>query len=59
VGGLGSPVGTLVAGLSLGILESFVGFVIGPEFKDVTGYVLLVGFILWNARAAAQRWAAT
>ncbi len=59
VGGLGSPVGTLVAGLSLGILESFVGFVIGPEFKDVTGYVLLIGFILWNARAAAQRWAAT
>ncbi len=53
VGGLGSQVGTLVAGLSLGILESFVGFVIGPEFKDITGYVLLIGFILWRARAGA------
>jgi branched-chain amino acid transport system permease protein len=50
VGGLGSQVGTLLAGLSLGILESFVGFVIGPEFKDVTGYVLLIGFILWKSR---------
>lgn len=50
VGGLGSQLGTLCAGLSLGILESLVGFAIGPEFKDVTGYVLLIGFILWRAR---------
>jgi branched-chain amino acid transport system permease protein len=50
VGGLGSQIGTLCAGLSLGILESLVGFAIGAEFKDVTGYVLLIGFILWRAR---------
>lgn len=50
VGGLGSQIGTLCAGLALGILESFVGFVVGAEFKDVTGYVLLIAFILWRAR---------
>ena len=53
VGGLGSQIGTLCAGLSLGILESFVGFAIGSDFKDVTGYVLLIGFILWRARFAS------
>ena len=56
VGGLGSQIGTFCAGLSLGILESFVGFAIGPDFKDVTGYVLLIGFILWRARYASAVW---
>jgi len=50
VGGLGSQLGTLGAGIALGILESLVGFAIGPEFKDVTGYVLLIAFILVRAR---------
>ncbi len=50
VGGLGSPVGALIAGLSLGILESFASFMIGAEFKDVVGYLLLVGFIVLKSR---------
>lgn len=54
VGGLGSQVGTLLAGLSLGILESFASFLIGSEYKDATGYVLLIGFILWKSRGAAS-----
>ena len=53
VGGLGSQGGTLLAGLSLGILESFASFLIGSEYKDATGYVLLIGFILWKSRGAA------
>lgn len=53
VGGLGSQMGTLLAGLSLGILESFAGFVIGSEYKDATGYVLLIGFIVWKSRTSA------
>ncbi len=53
VGGLGSQVGTLVAGLALGILESFASFLFGAEYKDVSGYVLLIGFILWKARTSA------
>lgn len=53
VGGLGSQFGTLMAALALGVMESLAGFVIGPEFKDITGYVLLVGFILLKARTSA------
>jgi len=53
VGGLGSQAGTLLAGLALGILESFTSFVIGPAYKDVAGYALLIGFILWRSRTSA------
>lgn len=53
IGGLGSQMGTLVAGLALGILESGASYIIGPEYKDVTGYILLVGFILWKSRTSA------
>ena len=53
VGGLGSQVGTLLAGLSLGVAESFVAFWLGQEYKDVTGYVLLISFILWTSRSPA------
>lgn len=52
VGGLGSQIGTLMAALALGVMESLAGFVIGPEFKDITGYVLLIGFILLKARTS-------
>jgi branched-chain amino acid transport system permease protein len=53
VGGLGSQFGTLMAALALGVTESLASFVIGPEFKDITGYILLVGFILLKARTSA------
>ena len=53
VGGLGSQVGIMLAGLSLGILESFASFLIGAEYKDLSGYVLLIGFILWKSRTSA------
>jgi branched-chain amino acid transport system permease protein len=53
VGGLGSQLGTLLAGLALGILESFASYAFGAEYKDLSGYVLLIGFILWKARTSA------
>jgi len=53
VGGLGSQVGIMLAGLSLGILESFASFLIGAEYKDLSGYVLLIGFIVWKSRTSA------
>jgi branched-chain amino acid transport system permease protein len=52
IGGLGNQFGIFVAGLALGIVESFASFTIGAEFKDATGYVLLIGFILWKARTS-------
>ena len=53
VGGLGSQMGILYAGLALGILESAASYILGAEYKDVTGYVLLIGFILWKSRTSA------
>lgn len=53
IGGLGSQVGTLLAGLFLGVAESLLGFIIGQEYTDVTGYILLIVFILWKSRTAA------
>ena len=53
VGGLGSQGGTLLAGLALGVLESFASFLIGSEFKDLSGYVLLIGFIVWKSRTSS------
>jgi len=43
VGGLGNPVGTVVAGLFLGILESYVTGLISSHYKDVIAlFILLV-----------------
>jgi len=53
IGGLGSQMGILVAGLALGVLESGASYIIGAEYKDVTGYVLLIGFILWKSRTSS------
>lgn len=53
VGGLGNQMGILVAGLALGILESFASYAVGTEFKDTAGYVLLIGFIVWRSRTSA------
>ncbi|MGD0023004.1 MAG: branched-chain amino acid ABC transporter permease [Xanthobacteraceae bacterium] len=53
VGGLGNQIGIFVAGLALGIMESFASYTIGAEFKDATGYVLLIGFIVWRSRTSA------
>ena len=52
VGGLGNQFGIFIAGLALGVVESFASYVIGSEFKDATGYILLIGFILWRSRTS-------
>lgn len=53
VGGLGSQGGTLLAGLLLGVLESFASFFMGAEYKDLSGYVVLIAFIVWKSRTSA------
>lgn len=53
VGGLGNQIGIFIAGLTLGVMESFASYAIGAEFKDTTGYVLLIGFIVWRAQTSA------
>lgn len=41
LGGLGNVPGTVIGGLLLGVLESFVGF-IEPDLKEATYFVLLI-----------------
>lgn len=53
VGGLGSQGGTLLAGLLLGILESFASYFLGAEYKDLSGYVVLIAFIVWKSRTSS------
>ena len=53
VGGLGSQGGTLLAGLLLGVLESFASFFMGAEYKDLSGYVVLIAFIVWKSRTSS------
>lgn len=46
VGGLGSVLGTLAAGLFLGVAESWGAFLLGEGYRDAIDYVLLVLIIL-------------
>ncbi|MFQ5913361.1 MAG: branched-chain amino acid ABC transporter permease [Nitrospinota bacterium] len=46
VGGLGRPVGALVGGILVGILESFTGTYISQAYTPITVSVLLILFLL-------------
>src|SRR6185437_15804119 len=46
LGGFGSVLGALVAGLLIGVVESVAAFEIGPVYKDVIVYSLFV-LVLW------------
>ncbi|PIZ33332.1 MAG: hypothetical protein COY39_03095 [Alphaproteobacteria bacterium CG_4_10_14_0_8_um_filter_37_21] len=46
MGGLGSVPGTLLAGLIIGISESYVGYYISPLYKTLSGFVLLIALLL-------------
>ena len=42
VGGLGNPVGTVVAGLLLGLIESYVTALVSSHYKDVIALAILL-----------------
>lgn len=46
VGGLGRVMGTLGAGLALGVAEAWGSFLLGEGYREAIDYVLLVGIIL-------------
>jgi branched-chain amino acid transport system permease protein len=46
MGGLGSVPGALVGGIALGIIESFSGFVLGPQHAITVGFVLMLVLLL-------------
>ncbi len=42
IGGLGSVPGALVGGLALGVIESFSGYILGPQHAITIGFVLML-----------------
>jgi branched-chain amino acid transport system permease protein len=46
IGGLGSVPGALVGGIALGIIESFSGFILGPQHALTVGFVLMLILLL-------------
>src|SRR5262245_15541114 len=46
LGGFGSVLGAMVAGLMIGVIEAMSAYLIGPVYKDVIVYALFV-LVLW------------
>ena len=42
IGGLDNPLGVIVGGLSLGIIESLTSLYVGPTYRDVASFGILV-----------------
>jgi branched-chain amino acid transport system permease protein len=56
VAGLGNLVGVIWAALSLGVAESFAGFILGPQYQIAFVFALLVSVLgLRNWRLKAER----
>ena len=45
IGGLGSIPGSLVAGILLGLVESLGSVLISPSYKDVYGFLMVLGIL--------------
>nr|WP_162990620.1 branched-chain amino acid ABC transporter permease [Maliibacterium massiliense] len=50
VGGFGSPVGAIVGGLIIGIVETFSATVVSSQMKDIITYSLLIFFLLFRPK---------
>jgi branched-chain amino acid transport system permease protein len=55
VGGLGSILGTIVAGLLLGVAEELGTLWVGEAYKDVIGYAILITVILLISYGVLRR----
>jgi branched-chain amino acid transport system permease protein len=45
VGGLGHPMGAVLGGLMVGLLEAFAAGLLSSGYKNVIAFVLLLGFL--------------
>ncbi len=48
VAGLGNVPGVVLAGLGLGALENYAGFILGAEFQVAFVYLLMVAILVWR-----------
>jgi branched-chain amino acid transport system permease protein len=50
IGGLGNPIGALLAGLLIGITESITMAIITPAWAPVVAFSLLIALLIWQPR---------
>jgi branched-chain amino acid transport system permease protein len=55
LGGLGNIAGTLVGGITLGILQSVGGVVLGDGYRDLVGLVLFLAFLALRPQGLLAR----
>ncbi|MBU6440492.1 MAG: branched-chain amino acid ABC transporter permease [Betaproteobacteria bacterium] len=56
MGGFGSLLGAALAGLLIGLIESFTGYLIEPALKTLGIFVLFVAVLWWRPRGLFGRW---
>lgn len=52
--GLGNIPGVIIAGLGLGVVEQYSGFVLGAQFQQATALILLLIVLMWRQVQLAQ-----
>jgi neutral amino acid transport system permease protein len=55
LGGLGSPVGAVVAGVGLGIVQELASPLVGFTYKIALGFVALIVVLLWRPQGLFGR----
>jgi len=55
LGGLGSAVGSLIAGILLGVAETFCGFYFGSQWAQTLSLILLIIILLVKPRGLLGR----
>jgi len=48
IGGLGSLLGSVIGGLLLGLIEALGSVFLSPAYKDIYGFVLLIGLLVFR-----------
>jgi branched-subunit amino acid ABC-type transport system permease component len=46
IGGFGNPLGALVGGLLLGVIETFGAFIFSSPWRDAITMAVLIGFLI-------------
>jgi branched-chain amino acid transport system permease protein len=56
LGGFGSLLGTILAGILIGVTEVFGGLYIGPEYKYVAIFVMYLIILIWRPKKGLLGW---